>query len=327
MDRTELEAMGLSNEEIEALEDSDDELDSGNDEPEDDDTEDTEDDTGDGAGDPDDDDDQDADDNQGDGDTGDDQDAEDNQGDDSDDPDDNSSAGPEPQYWEPDEVNPETAAEDLKAVNQQIADLKTKRRELDKQLEEGDIDLGDFNRENRKLEDQRDELYDKRLSIRETIRDLELQAKYNERLKRTVAIKDQKRFFAGNSEFETNGSLNAALEKAAIAIRKTPEGKNLGQYEMLVKARDQVLKDLGITTNNPRKKKNADPKETARKAKKAAANKAAEAARRSLSRQPNADDHTDGSRFGYLDKLSGLEFEQAVANMTPAEQAAYLNEK
>lgn len=197
-----------------------------------------------------------------------------------------------------------------------LDELNAELKRLDEQFEEGDIALSKYNEE----------------------RGVALQAKWRietfEEINKQVAQQTienhwkaaQADFFSDNKEYFDNAILNAAYVHAVNKLQASDEGKAMSDRMLLLKAKEQVDEALGRTSKatDDGKVKDIDDERAKRKA--IADAKRAEADKGkgnvTLDKVP-ASKGTHEDRFDALDKLTGEDFENAVAALTDAEREAY----
>ncbi len=189
------------------------------------------------------------------------------------------------------------------------ADLQAKLEELNKQLEEGDIDLVEYTR-------LRDPIILQQVEAR-------LAEKFNQQSAEQLWKYEQRIFFGQNRQYREDPAMNGALQ-AVFKSLDTQENAHKTGLELLNEAKDLVEASLakrygavGKQESNPAPEKSeAQPP----KDKKPAIEKAE--LPRTLANVPPADTNDTGrNEFSHLDKLTGVEYEKAVARLTPDQQA------
>jgi hypothetical protein len=135
---------------------------------------------------------------------------------------------------------------------------------------------------------------------------------------------EQDIFMEANKQYVENKILRSALNTAVVDIAKIPENANKPGSWVLQEAHKAVQEAMGIKTPSP----------TAEEAAAAAAAAAAKLAGRkpnltavpkTLANLPAADIQATGvDEFAALDRLEGVELEQALAKLTPDQEARYL---
>jgi hypothetical protein len=133
-------------------------------------------------------------------------------------------------------------------------------------------------------------------------------------------------FFSENAEYFDNAILNAAYVHAVNKLLASDEGKAMSDRMLLLKAKEQVDEALGRTSKATDDGKVKDIEDERAKRKAIADAKRAEADKGkgnvTLDKVP-ASKGTHEDRFDALDKLTGEDFENAVAALTDADREAY----
>jgi DNA helicase IV len=198
-----------------------------------------------------------------------------------------------------------TEGKTLESINSELA-------ALDEQLDEGDITVKDYN------------------TKRDALNKIKCQIEMYDDINRQVAVQtvqniwqaSQREFFAENKEYIENPVLNAAYVHVVNGLLASEEGKKMTDRQLLLKAKETVDESLGRTA----RKGEGDDREKAKRAALAAAKKAeAEKGKGSVSlgNMPLAESQEMGDRFDTLDKLTGEEFENAVAALSESDRQAY----
>jgi len=225
---------------------------------------------------------------------------------------------PEPQF-------PRYTAPPVEKYDEKIAALDARQAEAEAKFKAGDLELDALRAEDRKIEGERRTLQEAKLkhdiSVEQTNQSDAQKWQYDiARFMREAKKSD-------GIDYSGNRTLNAALDQTVkdLANAKDKDGKLINDEKsgrwFLREAHKQVMKDIG------RKPAAAadDAAETPAQKKAAAA-----AARKTdpkklpqtLAKVPAADSAGDGDdpEFGHLEGLDGLDLEDAVARMTPAQQ-------
>lgn len=197
-----------------------------------------------------------------------------------------------------------------------VEELTEDVKRLDEQLEEGDITLSKYNED--------------RTAALKAIWKIEMFEEINQQVaQQTIENRwkeAQQDFFSENKEYFDNAILNAAYVHAVNKLLASDEGKAMSDRMLLLKAKEQVDEALGRASKvtDDGKVKDIDDERAKRKviadAKKAEAEKAKGVV--TLDKVP-ASKGTHEDRFDALDKLTGEDFENAVAALTDAEREAY----
>lgn len=191
-----------------------------------------------------------------------------------------------------------------------------KIKDLDQRLDDGKIDFDEYKKELRELEHSR---------THEIIRQ-EIQ-----RSKAEETWKSEQRAFFEKNENLSPGKANPIVynafagEVARLASDKAWTSRS--GADLLAEAKKNVEAAFGLKSENkdpeppPKKKEKTDGQKAVDIAKKANANQGGP---KTLKNVPAGDKNTDNP-FDYLDSLEGVEFESAIAKLSPAEMEAYEN--
>ena len=213
---------------------------------------------------------------------------------------------------------------DVKPVDDydgKIESINTQVEELVSKLDNGDIDLKEYTRESRKLQQQETELI---LQQREALN----ASSFNKRLDEADADTANKQWAStvdkflrqdSNTLYTSNEQLNAALDKTVKYLATTePEADPsyyLEESDRILRARYPAL--FGeVTKPVDEVKKLAETRKPNLKD-----------IPKTLANLPSADmNETDGNEFSYLEKLAGFRLEQAIALISkdPAKEERYL---
>lgn len=195
--------------------------------------------------------------------------------------------------------------------------LQAKLDELDKQLEEGDIDIIQYTKE-------RDPLIQQRTEAR-------MAAKFNEQSREQLWKYEQNLFFSSNPEYRDDPVLNGALQRIFKTL-DTQENAGKTGLELLTEAHKQVEASLAARYGGV-KSPVAEQQRQETQQQRPQLPKQDKPARdrvnlpRTLSDVPVAEANDTGqSEFAHLDNLSGIEFEKALSRLTPDQQDRYLRQ-
>lgn len=197
-----------------------------------------------------------------------------------------------------------------------LDEISAEIKALDEQFEEGDIALSEYNA-------KREEALAAKLRIQmyEDISQQVAQQTIENHWKAAQAD-----FFSENAEYFDNAILNAAYVHAVNKLLASDEGKAMSDRMLLLKAKEQVDEALGRTSKATDDGKVKDIEDERAKRKAIADAKRAEADKGkgnvTLDKVP-ASKGTHEDRFDALDKLTGEDFENAVAALTDADREAY----
>ena len=206
---------------------------------------------------------------------------------------------------------PDDLAEQIAANDKAIADL-------DKKLEEGEIDYPDHIKQNR-------ELLDKRTDLHATQRESAFVVAQNEAQATQQWNWEQSRFLEDNPAF-TSPVMHGALSGALDSLYADEANKARSYRWYLQEAGRQVRDAMGVATDTPAADAPAATEE-------AAAAKAVQKAKSSgkskpavtLGALPEAAGTLELDPFSAIDNLPGMEQEAALAKMSKADQDKYLN--
>jgi len=213
---------------------------------------------------------------------------------------------PEPETTpDAEDTNPPVGAS-IKAID---AKYNESMAELEKRLDSGLVEFEDYKKELVTLERDRT-----RAVVREEMAILEAERTWT---------KEQNDFFAQHKHLKSNnivfhafaGEVNRLL--ADTAWSKKPGSQILNEAK---KAIDSAF-GKPPEEKKPKLHKEDTPGEKAVKDAKNASAKASPP--KTLKEVPAADTNTDDNTFAYLDKLDGQKYEDAISKLTPAELEAY----
>jgi colicin import membrane protein len=201
--------------------------------------------------------------------------------------------------------------------------LDAEYAEAFKSFKAGDMELDALHAKQREIESKRSDLREAKLKA-------EMATSFNDQMGVAEWQNDVAAFFDKVKKSEgidyNKPSLNAAVDYQLKALAADEANKDKSPQWFLRTAHKLVKADLGIVAKPAADDKGDDKGKPADKTK-PAGRKPALAMVKTLSGLPNAgdDDAAGGdSEFTALDKLSGLEFEDALARMPQAKQDRYL---
>lgn len=220
----------------------------------------------------------------------------------------------------PAQAQPIVYKADLPAdYEQRVADLKAKSEDLRTRFKAGEIDLEAFDAENAQLQEQRDELG--RAATKAEISQ-EMSAQSAE----TAWRNEINALFArskagGGPDYATNEAVRDDLDTFVKALAASDKNADKPMSWFLDEAHKRVLA-LHDIKPAAAPNKDADPVKSI--ADKRKPNVAAVPA--TLAHVPGGDspDDVGGDEFAGLDGLEGQELEDAIARMTPAQRAKYV---
>lgn len=185
-----------------------------------------------------------------------------------------------------------------------LPEFEAQIESLDEQLDAGDISAAEHRREVRKVE----------------------AASNNQEIGGQLWQAEQAAFFRANPELrqDKNPEGWAELNKELLKVANDPATRNMTGIQNLCLAKHNIAEAKEFAAFKASRKAGATPDAPAAKTvpKKPSAAKPNQQTLRDV---PAADMPEVGQdKFAHLDKLSGLKLEAAIANMSPAEQKAYL---
>jgi len=225
---------------------------------------------------------------------------------------------PEPQF-------PRYTAPPVEKYDEKIAALDARQAEAEAKFKAGDLELDALRAEDRKIEGERRTLQEAKLkhdiSVEQTNQSDAQKWQYD------IARFMREAKKADGIDYSGNRTLNAALDQTVkdLANAKDKDGKLINDEKsgrwFLREAHKQVMKDIG---RKPAAAADAAAETPAQKKAAAAAARKTDPKKlpQTLAKVPAADAAGDGDdpEFGHLEGLDGLDLEDAVARMTPAQQ-------
>lgn len=209
---------------------------------------------------------------------------------------------------QPPEFSPKV--EPVQDYDKVIADLTSKEDALSQQFDDGEITAREYRSQLREIEGQRRTIEDQQKDF-ERSQELARQKWHWE----VETFKDSIKESTG-IDYRTNKILNAALDTAVKELAADEANDDKTGTWFLKEAHKRVAELLGkpvaTTTDNPIK--------NALKSRQPDLAKVPQ----TLADAPKAQVESDGDEFSKLDKLSGMELERALAALTPAQAQAYL---
>lgn len=201
------------------------------------------------------------------------------------------------------------AVENFDARMQEFSDSK---KALRAQLANGDIDMDAY-------EDQKDAIVAQEQALREQNLKATIASEQAEQAAQDRWKWEQERFFADKSNAIYNDALTMGmLDMAVKQLAQDPKNAARTAPWFLAEADKLVRERTGATRTEATK---TDPKKETEAKRKADLSKVP----KTLSNLPAAELNDTGTdEFAHLDNLSGLKLEVAIAKMTPAQQARYL---
>lgn len=199
-----------------------------------------------------------------------------------------------------------------------MQEFVTKKAELRQKLNDGDIDMEQY-------EAGKDALVAQETDLKNAQRDFTNEVRRREAEGMDTWNKQQKRFFKddANAIYKGNHLLNVALDTAVKDIARDPANSKRSGAWILAEADKQVRAAMGMGKAPAAKVDAAKPaKPNGRKPDLSGIPK-------TLANLPAAEQtETGDNEFAYLEKLEGMELEGALAKMSrdPAKEARYLRQ-
>ena len=194
-------------------------------------------------------------------------------------------------------------------------EIQTKLDELDKQLEEGDIDIIQYTK-------QRDPLIQQRTEAR-------MAEKFNQQSAAQLWQYEQNLFFSSNPDYRDDPVLNGALQRMFKTL-DTQENAHKTGFELLTEAKRSVDESLAARYGGAAARQGSSVAEQQQEPKAPKYDKPARERvklPRTLAEVPIAEANDTGQgEFAHLDNLSDIEFEKALARLTPDQAERYLRQ-
>lgn len=219
---------------------------------------------------------------------------------------------------------PRYQAEAVEGYDAKMNAFGTELNELAKKFKAGDIEFDEYTVAQAGIQNQRDDLRSKQLKA-------EIAAEQNEQSSKQEWDVAQDMFFARpeNKAYD-NKLLYAALDTAVREIASKPENAGRSSAWILAQADQEVRQHLAIAKPADDKggKGGNNDKSPADKGKEKLEGRKPDLTKvpTTLGGLPSADTPDTGgeSEFAYLDKLDGMELENALTKLTPEQEARYL---
>lgn len=185
-----------------------------------------------------------------------------------------------------------------------VEDYTTRIQSLDQAFQEGTIELVDYNR-------QRDELVRTQLKA-------EISAEQNAQVEEQLWAREISDFMDAHKEYKESKFRHAALDIAVKDLAADEANADKPGRWFLREAHKIVEREFGVTSAQPNTQNQEDGKTQSRKPDLSVVPK-------TLAHLPAAELPDTGSvdEFAHLDRLTGLELEQAVSRLSPAERERY----
>lgn len=202
---------------------------------------------------------------------------------------------------------PTQAVYAVEDFDNKMAELKTAKSALREQLNNGDIDLDQY-------EAKKDEISDQETSLRIKQATAENAAKQNAHIDSERWKWEQEQFFSAKTNaIYTDKIVMAALNAAVIDLANDPKNANQKGMFFLNEADKLVRERFNMGQPKQEKQVTQNRKPDLSKIPK------------TLSNLPSADtEQSNEGEFSHLDKLSGMDLERAVAKLNPDQVERYL---
>lgn len=209
--------------------------------------------------------------------------------------------------------------EQMKALTDRRANIRTEKRALTDKYEDGDITSKEYHDQLDKLDDELSDLNDKRSELKwqENKAKLAQETSQSQVEARWYATVDT--FMAEHPEITRNQTLVQVYD--AIVQRVTAETMKAGRepgVADLQKAYKQWAEDLGVTPKKPQKEDKAQEHQ-----------KQARNVPPTLAKVPAAEaNDTDDGKYAYLDRLADkdpIKYEAEIAKLSPSQWEEYSN--
>jgi hypothetical protein len=207
-------------------------------------------------------------------------------------------------------------------INQVDAEIDA----LEAKLDEGELQLSEFMRESRRLNNERQELVADR-------REQEILQNTNTALYETDWNTSVGNFMADNEQFQ-NPIMMGALEAALKELYANPDNVGSSHFWYLETARRAVMDQVTpsqATAENPPDNQESPQQQRRQQIASQQGQRAQQAAKdrqqvpQNLANVPASEDNPgDDDEFSHLDRLEGVELEQALAKMSDAQVDRYL---
>lgn len=214
-------------------------------------------------------------------------------------------------------ILPQFHAEPVADFDAKLNSLDDELKALAKKFSDGDIGFEE-------LQAEQTRVHDARADLRAQVRESEMVQRINQTAEVNLWKREQDDFFVDHEEYRKNPILMGALNTAVINLANAPENANRTGTWILNKAHKEVAKVMAPTSKDPVN----DPvvkDDPAKKEVKQQRKPDLKSVPRTLAGSPAADQDTPGKgEFDDLDSLTGIDYENALARLTPEQQAKYL---
>lgn len=213
----------------------------------------------------------------------------------------------------------------VKAITDRRAEIRTERRSLTDKYEDGDLTSKEYHDALDKLEDELSDLNDKRYELKRMEEKAQLAQEMNRNQAETRWYATVEAFLGEHPEITKNQTLVTVYDQIVqrITAETMKAGKEPGLAD-LQKAYKQWADDLGVTPQKPAKEEGKQPGKQEQKPAKQARNVPP-----TLGKVPAADTtSTDDGKWAWLDRLADSnpeKYEAEIGKLSEAEFEQYSN--
>lgn len=202
-------------------------------------------------------------------------------------------------------------AEEITDYDDQVKDIKDQKRELAQKFDDGELSTVEY-------QEQLDALQEKQFELRLKHDRAELSKQTSQAQELEQWNNDCMDFLEQHSEITASQLKTSSFNEVVKWVTSQEAAQGMTNQEQLAKSYEIWCEQLGIEPQGAK----PEPK-AVHKAEPKAQNKNLPP---NLSKMPAAEaETTDDGKFAYLDSLDGVEYERALAKLSPAEQEQYLS--
>lgn len=192
-------------------------------------------------------------------------------------------------------------------IDKQIADTKQAQRELAAKFDSGDLTAIEYEQQRQELDDQ---LFERRMLKSRAAQSFDdLRHHFL-----NVAVPD---FLDSHAEYAPGTPLYDALDEKVRVLQVTSYAANPFDPEVITKAHEALSAIRGVPSDAPKPPPPPPPPQRQRQIPPTLG---------SLPAAGEDDLSGDGGRFAHLDRLTGLDYETALAALSPADRDRYLQQ-
>jgi hypothetical protein len=222
-------------------------------------------------------------------------------------------------------------AEDVSKINEKLTELAQQKVALDEEFDNGDLKHSEYMA-------KRDALGSQETDLRVQLKQSEFAAQQNQSTNEQRWSWEQDRFFEDHDIYTTDSLMHAALDAAVkdLASVKDDAGKLINNGKSLKWFLEEGHRQVSSRFKLAEVEKPKDEKKGAEKDDKDAKGKGGKETRagkkpdltgipKTIGNLPAAEgNEAADSEFAAIDKLTGIEYEQELAKLTPEQQDRYL---